>query len=252
MSWTLNIKDFSGPLDMLLYMVGKAKIDIKDIFVSEITDQYIRHVQQMDTLDMDDASSFIQMAATLLEIKSRSLLPKPPEPEEDDPETLLIRQLEEYALFKQIAADMQGFERAAALVFEKLPEEYPLPPPSFDIEGLTLKGLMEAFSAVLARAPRQEPHEGQHMAQRIIRDQHSVPECMLSIVKRLKKGSLRFANLFDVTPHREAVITYFLALLELLRLGRVKVSQDAHYGDILLSRGRAKEEQPHAAVAEHH
>ncbi len=186
MSWTLNIKDFSGPLDMLLYMVGKAKIDIKDIFVSEITDQYIRHVQQMDTLDMDDASSFIQMAATLLEIKSRSLLPKPPEPEEDDPETLLIRQLEEYALFKQIAADMQGFEKAAALVYEKLPEEYPLPPPSFEIDGLTLQGLMEAFANVLARAPRQDLEESQQTARRIIRDEHSVPESILSIVKQLK------------------------------------------------------------------
>lgn len=252
MNWTLNIRDYSGPLDMLLHMVGKAKIDIKDIFVSEITDQYIRHIQQMEALDMDDASSFIQMAATLLEIKSRSLLPKPPEPQEEDPETLLIRQLEEYAVFKQIAADMQGFEKATALMYKKLPEEYPLPPPSIEIHGLTLEGLMEAFAAVMARAPRLEPQETQLTAQRILRDQHSVPECMLDIVKRVRKGSLPFANLFPLMPHREQVITYFLALLELLRLGRVRVSQDAHYGDILLSRVVKREVKHDPATAAHH
>ena len=244
MAWTLELKDFSGPLDMLLFMVGKAKIDIQDIFVSEITDQYIRYVRESDFLEMDDASSFINMAATLLEIKSRSLLPKPQPPQEDDPEAMLIRQLEEYAMFKQIAADMQGFEKAAAQLFEKLPEEYPLPPPSFEITGLTLDGLIEAFAAVLARAPRQAEEE-QDQAQRIMRDEHIVPECMLDLSKRLRKGSLRFSQMFSTRPHREEVITYFLALLELLRLGRVRVTQDRHYGDILLS--RAAKEEEHAA-----
>ncbi|NLD51840.1 MAG: segregation/condensation protein A, partial [Clostridiales bacterium] len=155
MALTLQLKDFSGPLDMLLHLIGKAKIDIKDIFVSEVTDQYIRFVREAEDVDMDEASSFIQMAATLLEIKTRSLLPKPPPPEEEDPEVVLIRQLEDYALFKQIAADMQGFEKAAARVYEKLPEEYPLPPQSFDIHGLTLEGLVNAFAMVLQRAPRR-------------------------------------------------------------------------------------------------
>ena len=118
MALTLKLKDFNGPLDMLLFMIGKAKIDIKDIFVSEVTNQYIRSVRETDDMDMDEASSFIQMAATLLEIKSRSLLPKPapPEGEEEDPQAVLIRQLEEYARFKQIASDMQGFEKVAALM----------------------------------------------------------------------------------------------------------------------------------------
>ncbi len=246
MALTLKLKDFSGPLDMLLFMIGKAKIDIRDIFVSEVTDQYIRSVSEAEDLDMDEASSFIQMAATLLEIKSRSLLPKPePEAEEgEDPQTLLIRQLEEYARFKQIAGDMQGFEKAAALMYEKLPEEYPLPPPSFEISGLTLSGLMSAFAAVMARTPRQEEPPAD-IAKRIMREEHSVPDCMLQISKRLRYGSLSFSSLIGESSSREEIITYFLALLELLRLGRIGIAQDEAYGEISIH--AAKRKQTHGA-----
>ena len=237
MALTLKLKDFNGPLDMLLFLIGKARIDIKDIFVSEVTDQYIRSVRESDDLDMDEASSFIQMAATLLEIKSRSLLPKPapPEDEGEDPESLLIRQLEEYARFKQIAADMQGFEKAAALMYEKLPEEYPLPPPSFEISGLTLSGLITAFAAVMARTPKEE-EAPPDIAQHIMREEHSVPDFMLKIVKRLKhQGSLVFSSLIGDRPRKDEIVTYFLAVLELLRLGRVNITQDEAYGEILLN-----------------
>ena len=96
MALTLHLNQFDGPLDLLLFLIGKAKIDIKDIFVSQVTDQYIESVREAESLDMEDASAFIAMAATLIEIKSRSLLPKPQEEnDEEDPEKLLIRQLEE-------------------------------------------------------------------------------------------------------------------------------------------------------------
>ena len=90
---TFSLKDFDGPLDLLLHLINKAQVDIKDIFVSQITDQYIEHVQNAVDLDMDDATDFLVMAATLLEIKSRAMLPRPPRLEEDeeDPEQALIR-----------------------------------------------------------------------------------------------------------------------------------------------------------------
>ncbi len=247
MAITLKLKDFNGPLDMLLFMIGKAKIDIKDIFVSEVTDQYIRSVRESEDLDMEEASSFIRMAATLLEIKSRSLLPKPAplEEAEEDPESLLIRQLEEYARFKQIAADMQGFEKVAALMYEKLPEEYPLPPPSFEISGLTLSGLITAFAAVMARTPREE-EEPEELARRIMREEYSVPDFMLSILKRLRQGSLAFTALIGKKPAKDEVVTYFLALLELLRLGRINITQDEAYGEILLNPVK-KRKQEHGA-----
>ena len=242
MALTLHLKDFDGPLDMLLFLIGKAKIDIKDIFVSQVTDQYIQSVQDAPDLDMDDASAFIAMAATLLEIKSRALLPKPKIEDEEDPEQALIRQLEEYQRFKQIAQDMQGFEKAAALMYQKLPEEYPLPPPSFELTGLTMDGLLAAFARVMARA-EQEEEEPVQTARRIIRDEYTVPRCTAHILKRLKKGPVRFEELFSAHPSRDEVVTLFLALLELLRLGRAGVRQEDIFGEMTL-------EERHESVME--
>ena len=231
MALTLHLSQFDGPLDMLLFLIGKAKIDIRDIFVSEVTDQYIQSVQNAPDLDMDDASAFIAMAATLLEIKSRALLPKPKQEDEEDPEQALIRQLEEYQRFRQIAQDMQGFEKAAALMYEKLPEEYPLPPPTLELTGLTLDGLLAAFARVMARAAEDE-EEPVHVVRRIIRDEYTVPRCTAHILKKLKRGPVRFEELFSPTPTRDEVVTLFLALLELLRLGRAAVSQEGIFGEM--------------------
>lgn len=234
MPLTLHLSQFEGPLDMLLFLITKAKIDIKDIFVSEVTDQYIQSVQSAPDLDMDDASAFINMAATLLEIKSRSLLPKPKlEEGEEDPEAALIRQLEEYQRFKEIAQNMQGFEKAAALMFEKLPEEYPLPPPTLELKNLTMEGLLAAFARVMARV-KEEGEEPIQTARRIVRDEFTVPRCSAHILRRLKKGPVKFDELFSPAPSRDEVVTLFLALLELLRLGRVSAAQDGIFGDMVL------------------
>ena len=101
MAYVVSLKQFEGPLDLLLHLITRAKVDIKDIFVSEITEQYLASLDGLDELDMDVASEFLTMAATLLEIKSRALLPRPPKEEEDgeeSPEQALIRRLEEYKL----------------------------------------------------------------------------------------------------------------------------------------------------------
>ena len=234
MALTLHLSQFDGPLDMLIFLIGKAKINIRDIFVSEVTDQYIQSVENAPDLDMDDASAFIAMAATLLEIKSRSLLPKPQdETAEEDPEQALIRQLEEYQRFKQIAQDMQGFEKAAALMYQKLPEEYPLPPPTLELKGLTLDGLLAAFARVMARTV-QDDEEPIQTARRIVRDEYTVPRCTAHILRRLKKGPVRFEELFSDHPTKDEVVTLFLALLELLRLGRAAAVQDGIFGDMIL------------------
>lgn len=247
MALTLHLKDFDGPLDMLLYLIGKAKINIRDIFVSEVTDQYIQSVQNAPDLDMDDASAFISMAATLLEIKSRALLPKPKPEDEEDPEEALIRQLEEYQRFKQIAQDMQGFEKAAARMYEKLPEEYPLPPPTLELKGLTMDGLLAAFARVMARVP-EEDEEITHAARRIVRDEYTVPRCTAHILKHLKKGPVRFEALFSPSPTRDEVVTLFLALLELLRLGRATVSQNGIFGEMILEPGNGENAEGDLAI----
>ena len=238
MPYIVSLKQFDGPLDLLLTLISSAKLDIQDIFVSEITEQYLESMKLVDELDMDSASEFLQMAATLLEIKSRSMLPKPPKPEEEgalSPEEELIRQLTEYKQFKEISARMHQLEEEARALLTKLPEEYPLPPPSIEITGLTLEKLAKAFRKVLERAEAAERSE--NMAQREIRrDSFTVAGCMVRISRRLKSGgSCRFTELFAEDYSCEEVITMFLAILELARLSKLHVEQGGAYDEIFLS-----------------
>ncbi len=246
---TFQLKDFDGPLDLLLHLITKAQVDIKDIFVSQITDQYIDSVSGAVDLDMDDATDFLVMAATLLEIKSRALLPKPPalEEGEEDPEQALIRRLEEYKRFRETAGAMKAFEEAAQKLFTKLPDEFPLPPQETELVGLTLEGLTQAFLRIWARKPEEkESEENNHYAPRDIhRDEHTVQECMLTLLRGVKRGSgkLRFEDALSSAPTREEMVTLFLALLELLKLGEVHAEQESVYGEIWLLAGRRKDEE---------
>ena len=237
MPYIVSLKQFDGPLDLLLTLISNAKIDIHDIFVSEITEQYLETMKLVDELDMDSASEFLQMAATLLEIKSRAMLPKPPKPEDPDaltPEEALIKQLEEYRQFKEVSARMHELEQQARDLLTKLPEEYPLPPPNIEITGLTLEKLIKAYRRVLERAARAEADD--RMASREIRrDAHTVASCMARISHRVRRGRCSFSELFDAEFTRHEVVTMFLALLELIKLNRIHVSQENAYDDIYLS-----------------
>ena len=254
MNRAFKLKDFDGPLDLLLTLIGKAQIDIRDIFVSEITDQYLEIVRNAQDLDMEEASDFLLMAATLLEIKSRAMLPRLPKNEEEtDPETELIRRLEEYKRFRETADSMKAFEEAAKRVFTKLPEEYPLPPPEIELTGLTLEGLQEAFLRIWQRKPKldDDPDSNHYAARDIRRDIHTVQDCMLNLLKKIRKQKrMRFEDAFSEAPTREEVVTYFLAVLELLKLGRMHARQDRVYGGIELISGKAKVTKPAADLTD--
>ena len=241
MAVSIHLKQFDGPLDLLLHLVGKAKIDLKDIFVSEITEQYIQAVRAAPDFDMDEASEFIAMAALLVEIKSRRLLPKPPKEDEEDPEQALIARLAAYKQFKESAQSMAQFEKSARQVFGKLPEEYPLPSPTLELDGLTLQALWEALLRVQSRVPPQ-PREVDFRLRDIRRDSHTVEGCMEAIESRLAIGSAGFDELFSAAPDREEVVTLFIALLELLKLGKAHVMQNATFDRILLVPGPKAQE----------
>ena len=237
MPYIVSLKEFDGPLDLLLTLISNAKIDIQDIFVSEITEQYLETMKLVDELDMDSASEFLQMAATLLEIKSRAMLPKPPKPEDPDeltPEEALIRQLEEYRQFKEVSSRMKQLEEEARALLTKLPEEYPLPPPNIEITGLTLDKLIKAYRKVLERAERAEAADA--MASREIRrDSFTIAGCMARISRSVRRGGCKFSELFGEDFTRQEVVTMFLALLELIKLNRLHVSQSAAYEEIMLT-----------------
>ena len=237
----VQLKQFDGPLDLLLQLVGKAKIDLKDIFVSQITEQYIEIVRNAPDYDMDEASEFIAMAALLVEIKSRSLLPKPPKPEEEDPEQALIQRLIAYRQFKETTVQMAEFEKSAKQVFGKLPEEYPLPPQEVQLDNLTLEALWQALKRISARTPA-EPQEAVFRLRDIRRDSFTVEGCMEAIESRLREGRVSFESLFTDRPSKEEVVTLFMAVLEMLKLGKVHVRQKDMFQRITLVPGRRVED----------
>ncbi len=241
MAYHVHLKEFEGPLDLLLHLISRAKVDIRDIFVSEITEQYLATMEDISSLDMDTASEFLEMAATLLEIKSRALLPKPPKVEEgeESPEDALIRRLNEYAALKQGVDQMQLFEQAASRMFEKLPEEIPLPPPVFELGNLTMSGLMQAMRRVLARV--MDTQEDAAPAREIPRDKLSVQACMFQVASRVRVGPCCFDELFSERPTRDEIVTLFMAILELLRLGRLHIRQAEAFGEIVLTERRGSD-----------
>ena len=245
MAMTFQLKDFDGPLDLLLHLIAKEQINIRDIFISDITDQYIAAVHSAPDLDMEEASEFLVMAATLLEIKSRALLPKPPEPKEgeEDPEQELIRRLEEYKRIQDSAEQMKAFESAARRMYAKLPDEFPLPPQEYELVGLTLEGLTEALLRIWTRKPKEEQEyiDNHYRRRAIVRDEHNVQSCMVDLMRSVQSHErVSFTEIFRDVPTREAVVTYFLALLELLKLREMHVEQSGTYGEITLVRGPAE------------
>ncbi len=243
MAYVVSLKQFEGPLDLLLHLITQAKVDIRDIFVSEITEQYLASMEGVDELDMDKASEFLQMAAMLLEIKSRSLLPRPPEPTEEgeeSPEQILIRRLEEYKLYKESAGRMKEFEIAAMNAFSKLPEEFPLGPQTVELTGLTLEGLSRAIARILERRMRaSEP--GGRVFRSITKDRYSIEECVFNLTMRLKEGPVLFSDMLSEEVSRDEVVSYFSALLELIKLGRLHVEQEHTFDDIMILPGRRPE-----------
>ena len=207
--------------------------------MSEITEQYLASLDGLDELDMDVASEFLTMAATLLEIKSRALLPRPPKEEDEDgesPEQALIRRLEEYKLYKESAGRMKEFEQAAMMVFSKLPEEYPLPPQPVELTGLSLDGLVRALERIIARQT-QEADPGR-VFRSITRDKFTIEQCVFNLTSRLKKGPVLFTDMLSSHVTRDEIVSYFMAMLELLKLGKLHAQQEKAFDDILILPGR--------------
>lgn len=231
MAYHIMLEMYEGPLDLLLHLISKAQVDIKDIFISEITDQYLSYVAQMQESDMDRSSSFIEMAAHLLEIKSRKLLPaRRIDDEEETTEEMIIQMLEEYRKFKLVCDDLRELEGKAKLLYSKLPEEIE-PNIELDDSEFTVNKLFNALLNILRENDdlNDEPHPSE-----IQREVFSVQERMFFIKKILVSGQTTFKQLFNDASTRNEVITTFLALLELVHLSNVRLEQQDSYSEIII------------------
>ncbi len=238
-AYCVNLAQFEGPLDLLLHLIQQAEIDIKDIFVSEITAQYLAYMEQLDGLDMDTASEFLTMAATLLYIKSRQLLPRPPreaeeEGEEEDPEQVLIRQLRDYKAFKEAGADLGRLFAEARDSLTRLPEDVILPPQKVDLDGATMDKLYAAFLEILHRAERAEETARLH---RVRPDSYTIRTQLGKVraILREHSGGVRFEALFSERAEKMEVIVTFMALLEMIAHGEIRLRQSAPFAPITVS-----------------
>lgn len=229
-----KLKQFEGPLDLLLHLINKSKIAVEDIFVSDITEQYLEYMDALSEPDMDSASEFLAMAALLLEIKSRSLLPKPPAPvdDEEDPQQLLIRRLKEYKMIKENSQKLRENEQMLEGRYYKLPQELNFDK-RFELSEASLDALMEAFREVLSRV---EQKRAPAAVREIRRDMFSVREKMTYLKRRLNdKKRISFYSLFETDSSRQEVIATFLALLELCKQRFLLIKQDGLFTDISIT-----------------
>ncbi len=233
LDYNVRIENFEGPLDLLLYLIKEAKIDIKDIFISEVTEQYLSYMADLGALDMEKASEFLETAATLLEIKSNSLLPKIEDvlSDSEDPAQKMIRQLEEYKLFKESCEKLKMIENINR--YYKIPDES-VSNVKVILKDMNIEGLIEAFSKLLFKS--EERKRDIEVPREIQKDPYTVEEKIIFIKSMLlKRRSVSFIDLFAGAAVRSEIITTFQALLELIREQFVTVAQKTVYGDILIT-----------------
>lgn len=235
MSYHIKLSQFEGPLDLLLHLINKAKIDLQDIFISEITQQYLAYMDEIGEVDMDRASDFLNMASTLLFIKSRSLLPRHAEEqdaEEIDPEQDLIEKLRAYKAFKDVSEKLRSLQEAAGAYYYRLPEELPGLVSPVVWEDVEVRALYEAFSELLARRKERQPlFEKVEVAQ----DSFSVRLQTKKILGVLRaRREIRFVELFEEEASAMEVAVTFLALLQLWHTDKLLIEQRANFGEILV------------------
>ncbi len=231
--YRVQLSQFDGPLDLLLHLIAQAEINIEEIFVSEITAQYLSYMGALSALELDTASEFLSMAAQLLYIKSRQLLPKPPreEPEEEeDPEQALIRQLRAYQAFKNAGAALGALRAEADKSLARLPADVLLPEKRITLDGATREGLLAAFAAVLSRSEAGETPPESHSVRPdlyTVRRQRRKIRALLAQTPRLP-----FETLFSEGADRMEIIVTFMTLLEMLAHGEIHVDQSAPFARI--------------------
>ena len=236
-NYQFKLDQFEGPLDLLLHLIKKSKINIEDIFVSEITEQYLAYMEGLEELDMDRASDFLSMAATLVYIKSRTLVPKPVDDDEleEDPEQELIERLKAYKIFKEASQDLKGMEGTARGRHFRLPQEYPFEVDSFSVEGATIDKLYSAFNRIMQRVIEKEEH--QYRKIEFEPEIVSVRQRRKDILEMLtERGTISFDMLFEGIVSRLMMAVTFLAVLELFHIGQLKAEQKENMDVIILSK----------------
>ncbi len=242
MGITVKLEAFEGPLDLLLHLLEKNKVNIYDIPIVEITEQYMDYIREMERADLNIMSEFLVMAATLLDIKSRMLLPKQEDPEneeEEDPRAELVRQLLEYKMYKCISYELKDRQMDAERVWFRspmIPDEVARYEEPVDLDalvsGVTLKKLNDIFQSIMRRQEdRIDPIRSKFG--RIEKEEVSLEDKMVYLSGYCKAHhSFSFRSLLNEQSGKMEVIVTFLAILELIKTGTIYIRQDHIFDDI--------------------
>ena len=236
-AYQVKLPAFEGPLDLLLHLIREHRIEIYDIPIALITRQYLEYLDLMKELNLSIAGEFLVMAATLVQIKSRMLLPREEQPDsaepEEDPREELVRRLVEYQRFKNAAEALEEREASWRDVFRREPTPATQEPEEYELGELSVFDLLTALREVIERAPDQTIME-------VTVDSLTVRDRMTAIIERFDaladSARLRFGQLFDGAETRLAVIVTFLALLELVKMHVLGLRQDSPGGEIVVVR----------------
>lgn len=242
MDYRVTIDQFEGPLDLLLHLIKQSDIEIEEIVVSEITEQYLEYIQKQEEMNLEIASEYLSMAAELIEMKSNHLLPREKKQEEDafeeDAKERLIRRLQEYQQYKQIVGSLRQLEEDRHLVYTKDPsnlKEYQKEDTTLS-EDITLDRLLEAFQAMLKRKELEKP-----LHTKITKKEYSVSKRSSEIKELLKKKKrVEFEELFQEWS-KDFVVVTFLSILDLAKKQSLVIEQTHNFDRIILS----VKEDPH-------
>jgi segregation and condensation protein A len=239
--YKVELDMYNGPVDLLLYLIRKEEVNIYDIPIARITDQYLKYVETLQVLDMNIIGDFLVMAATLMYIKSYTLLPQQgpqgDEEEIEDPRMSLVKQLLEYKRYKEssflLNERAEEQEKKYARVHREIPFELTDDEQEIPLEGVKVWDLLQRFSQLMKQTLLNVPTS-------VVYDDTPIHEYMNEVLQRVHlHTSISFNNLFRGLMERSHIIGFFLALLELVRLNKVKVEQPVNYDDIQISIARA-------------
>lgn len=243
MELSYKLETFEGPLDLLLHLIEKNKVNIYDIPIAVITDQFLDYVSHMEEESLDVVSEFLVMAATLLDIKARMLLPKEvgEDGEEEDPRAELVARLLEYKTYKYMSIELKDMELDAEKVFYKVPtipkevEKYEQPVDLDNLlDGLTLSRLQKIFESVMKRQQDKiDPVRSSFGT--IKKDPVSLEEKITSVLGYARKHrKFSFRGMLEKQKDKTEVVVTFLALLELMKLGKIHLTQEKLFEDMMI------------------
>lgn len=230
-----KLENFEGPLDLLLHLITKNKVSIYDIPIVEITDQYLEAIRGIEESQLDNTSEFLVLAAQLLFIKSKMLLPKEEvEEDEEDPRDELAKRLLEYQKYKEASQELRKTEFWSRYMFFKESEKIDFPVPQYDKHHETNE-LIDAFNAILQRQIRREKPKKKAFLGIVGREKVSVEDMTKKIYSMLsKKKNVPFQSMFKKTDSRPEMIATFLALLEMIKLNKISADYDREKKDFII------------------